>query len=227
MINAKLGYLNDNKHSWTPGRYAMFGLRFGQLAGPWEQREDGSWREQGEYRDWLRRDEAVTYRLKWLKDERDGYQPQLYDQLAENYRRVGHEAAERRVLIAKQERRRRNLPLPAKAWNWVSFLLLGYGYRVWQALILFLLLLGGGTAFFEAYGHPVTQHDRSQYPPHFAPWIYTLDLLLPVINLGERENWIAKPGAPQIVATVLIIAGWILATTFLAGLSGLVRRTNE
>jgi hypothetical protein len=76
-VEALLNLINACSATCTPGRLRNVWVAVGQLAGPWEQREDGSWREQGEYRDWLRRDEAVTYRLKWLKDERDDYQPQL------------------------------------------------------------------------------------------------------------------------------------------------------
>ncbi len=171
------------------------------------------------------RDAAVTERLLWLKHERDGFHAHLYDQLARHYREIGHESSERRVLIAKQWYRRKELPLLSKTWNWISCATLGYGYRSWRALGLFLVFFAAGTWYFGTHDS-VFRHDYTVHPPKFRSWIYTLDLLLPVINLGQRENWVAKPGFPQTLATILIVMGWVLATTFLAGISGLVRRTN-
>lgn len=229
LINAKLGYLRDNGvPSWPRGKYALYGLDFGQIAGPKEQKPDGGWYTEGVNRKGLwQRDQAVTERLEWLENERDGFHAHLYDQLAEHYRRIGHESSERRVLIARQRNRRKELPLFAKGWNVISGALLGYGYRSWQAVGWFALLLVAGTMFFDAsHHHKVFQHDGNEHPPRFVAFLYTLDLLLPVINLGQREDWIAKHTWPQLVATALVIAGWILTTTFLAGITGLVRRTN-
>jgi hypothetical protein len=50
--------------------------------------------------------------------------------------------------------------------------------------------------------------------------IYTLDLLLPIIDLGQERafqpvGWLAY---------VLILAGWLLATTIAAGLTRSLRR---
>jgi hypothetical protein len=230
LINAKLGYLRDNKYSWPERRYALYGLDFGQIAGPKEQKPNGGWyTEKVNRKGLLRRDQAVTDRLKWLGDERDGYHAHLYDQLAEHYRRIGHEASERRVLINRQWARRKELPTAAKAWNWVSWALLAYGYRSRRTLVAFSILLLAGMLVFDVSGHHhVMNHDdQGQKAPHFSALIYTLDLLLPIINLGQRENWVPTRGWPQFAATALIIAGWVLATMFLAGLSGLVRRTNS
>lgn len=237
LINANVGYLNDleREKSWPYKRYALYGLRFGQLGGPKEQRPDGSWREERTYPTRIGRDEAVLERRDWLRGDRDGFHPQLYDQLAENYARIGHEASRRSILISKQWDRRRSLSVrnswlnaPQAALDLVSWALIGYGYRPHRVFYWFLILFGIGCGYFAYEGHhAVKPHDPMQYGPRYSPAIYTLDLLLPVINLGQREYWIAKPGFPQDLSTALIIAGWLLATVFLAGISGLVRRYNE
>ena len=55
------------------------------------------------------------------------------------------------------------------------------------------------------------------------PALYALDLLLPVINLGQDGAW--KPaGAGQWFATALVLLGWVLATTVAAGATRLLRR---
>ena len=68
-------------------------------------------------------------RLEWLGRHRGGYVPQLYDQLANTYRRAGDERAARMVAVAKQRRRRHALsPL-----SWLWYITVGYGYRPWLA----------------------------------------------------------------------------------------------
>jgi hypothetical protein len=226
LINAQTAYLRDNEHSWTPKRYALYNLNFGQIAGPKEQRDDGSWLPQGKDRDWRRRDKAVTARLDWLKHDRDGFHGHLHDQLARHYRQIGHDTSERRVLINKQWRRFGVLGWRGRAWNLVSWLLWGYGYRVWQVIIWFAALFAFGAHYFDTPHHSrVMEHLPKA--PEFSSEIYSLDLLLPVINLSQRESWVARGADPKIVATGMIIAGWILATTFVAGLTGIVKRPND
>jgi hypothetical protein len=235
LINATVGYLKDDETSWTDKRYALYGLRFGQLGGPREQNKDGSWREERASGTSWGRDNAMLARRAWLRGDRDGYHAQLYDQLAENYARIGHEASRRSILISKQWDRRKSLSirnnwLNTAPWilNLASWALIGYGYRPHRALYWFVALFVISFGYFDYRGHQaVKPHEPLLHNPHFSPAIYTLDLLLPVINLGQREYWIARPGIPQDLSTVLIIAGWLLATVFLAGVSGLVRRYNE
>lgn len=50
-------------------------------------------------------------RLDWLRRDNDRYLPQPYEQLAETYRKLGHDAERRHVLLAKH-RHRRSAPAP-------------------------------------------------------------------------------------------------------------------
>jgi hypothetical protein len=53
--------------------------------------------------------------------------------------------------------------------------------------------------------------------------IYALDLLLPVVNLGQKYAF--NPGsAEQWFSYALIAAGWPLATTIAAGLARVLTR---
>jgi hypothetical protein len=54
--------------------------------------------------------------------------------------------------------------------------------------------------------------------------VYTLDLLLPVIDFGQEHAYQPR-GAAQWLAYGLIAAGWILATTVAAGLTRVLNRT--
>jgi hypothetical protein len=63
-------------------------------------------------------------------------------------------------------------------WGLIQNLLVGYGYRPWLAGLWILVLLAAGTVFSA-----VTP------PPAFSAPAYTLDLLLPVVNLGQEAAW--------------------------------------
>jgi hypothetical protein len=67
----------------------------------------------------------------------------------------------------------------------------------------------------------------------FAVGWYTLDVLVPLIDLGQQKMWLPNPGAfPTPWAGwlvvgwywVTIIAGWLLGTVAVAGLTGVIRR---
>ncbi len=163
-----------------------------------------------------------TRRLAWLRREAEGYLPQPYEQLAHVYRRDGQEEAARRVAIAKQWRRRRVLGLPGKIWNWLLYLTVGYGYRAWQAGLWLTALLGLGTYVFDQ-AHPANIVSTKQPAPEFTAWAYTLDILLPVIKLGQEDVWQPR-GTALYCSWAIIGAGWLLTTTVIAGLTNVLKR---
>ena len=96
----------------------------------------------------------------------------------------------------------------------------GYGYRPRRALGWLALLLTGGSIVFSVAPPPVLEVGNA---PHFNGIIYTLDLLLPVVNLGQKYAF-NPGGAEQWLSYFLIAAGWTLATTVAAGLARVLRR---
>jgi len=56
------------------------------------------------------------------------------------------------------------------------------------------------------------------------PLIYTIDLILPVINFDQGKSYVPTAGS-QWIAYLLTAAGWILATTIAAGVARAVNRT--
>lgn len=61
----------------------------------------------------------------------------------------------------------------------------------------------------------------SDAPPRNA-LLYTVDVLLPFIDLGYGK-WIAH-GAVLTVTALLVVLGWVLATAVLAAFTGVLRR---
>ena len=58
--------------------------------------------------------------------------------------------------------------------------------------------------------------------PAFNAFLYTLDQMLPIIDLGYAK-WVPG-GVAQVVSTVTTIFGWVFVTALLAALTGLLRR---
>ena len=160
-------------------------------------------------------------RLPWLSRSPAGFVPQPYEQLAATYQRQGHDADARTVLVAKHRSMRRTLPPPARLWSLLQDATVGYGYRPLRAVWLLLCLLATGSALFTAW--PPAAVGDGKAPP-FQPAIYTLDLLLPLVDLGQERSY-APTGLTQWAAVALIGIGWLLATTVAAGASRVLRRT--
>ncbi|MEU1258798.1 oxidoreductase, partial [Streptomyces chartreusis] len=59
----------------------------------------------------------------------------------------------------------------------------------------------------------------------WQPAIYTLDLLLPVLDLGQEAAW-RTSGASQWIALFLVILGWLLATIVTAGAAAVILHRN-
>lgn len=71
------------------------------------------------------------------------------------------------------------------------------------------------------------QWEASSYPA-FSPWMYSLDTLLPVLDMGQRTFWRpnpAKPGGRIAIGYFYFhsVVGWALSLLAVAGFSGLVK----
>ncbi|MEU8349729.1 membrane-associated oxidoreductase [Streptomyces sp. NPDC048845] len=159
-------------------------------------------------------------RLPLLEREAGGYVPFAYEQLTAAYRTVGDEAAARTVQLAKLRRRRRTLPRYARIWGHLQDATVGYGFRPMRAAgWLLALLVTGALAFGLRPPAPL----KADEAPQFNAVFYTLDLLLPIIGFGQ-ESAFAPRGGYQWLSYVLIVTGWVLATTTAAGVSRSLRR---
>ncbi|MFF0576142.1 hypothetical protein [Streptosporangium saharense] len=162
---------------------------------------------------------SVADRLTWVDKDPYGYRPQPYEQLAAWFRKIGHEQDARRVLLAKQRRRRHTLRPAGRTWGRLLDLLVGYGYRPWLAGLWVAVLLAAGTGVFASV--PPTQIDPEEVRV-FQPFVYTLDLLAPVSVFEQRGAW-DPVGWTRWLAWTLIASGWILATALIAGAARVLR----
>ncbi|SDK10916.1 hypothetical protein [Streptomyces indicus] len=164
--------------------------------------------------------EPAARRLPLLTRDIDGYVPHSYEQLALAYRALGDDTAARTVQLAKQRRHRATLPVHAKAWGLLQDLTVGYGFRPVRAAGWLLSLLLTGWIAYTVQPPPALKEGEA---PDFSSFFYALDLLLPLVDLGQERAY-APEGGLQTLSYVLILAGWVLATTVAAGITRALSR---
>lgn len=119
------------------------------------------------------------------------------------------------MLLAKQRARRRTLRPAGRVWSRLLDATVGHGYRPWLAGLWLCALTPAGTLVFAAADGPY----RSGGGPRFQPFVYTLDLLIPIGGLGQRDTWHWTGGPAQVLAYALIAMGWVLTTALVAGVT--------
>ncbi|TDU78708.1 oxidoreductase [Streptomyces sp. KS 21] len=162
----------------------------------------------------------LARRLEWVAAATAEYSPEPYERLATVLRASGEDADAREVLLAKQRRRRATLPPALKAWGYLQDWTVAYGYRPGRAALWMAVLWAAGALLFSRHEPPPIKADEH---PKWEAALYALDLLLPVIDLGQEGQWKVE-GGWQWGSAALVLLGWILATTVAAGASRLLRR---
>lgn len=119
------------------------------------------------------------------------YNPEPYERLASVLRSGGEDEDAREVLLAKQRRRRESLPIAAKLWGYMQDWTVAYGYRPGRAAVWMAVLWAAGSLAFAHASHPPVQ--PGGHPP-WNPALFALDLLLPVIDLGQVGVWRLQGG---------------------------------
>jgi hypothetical protein len=199
---ARIGNLTDAPTSWPgAGHITLSGFSYNSLA------------SHGDF--------SLDERVAWLADATPEYNPEPYETLAQALRDSGEDSDAREVLLHKQRRRRETLPLAGRLWGYLQEATVGYGYRPGRAALWMALLWAFGAVYFAVHRTPPPVD--SQAWPQWNPALFALDLLLPVIDLGQSEAW-RLSGVEQWVATVITILGWVLASTVATGASRLLRR---
>ncbi|MFF4761979.1 oxidoreductase [Streptomyces sp. NPDC001292] len=201
LSGARIVTLVDRASSWPgPGSLHMGGFAYENLVprGPF----------------------PLAERLNWVAAATAEYNPEPYERLAAVLREAGEDVDAREVLLAKQRRRRETLPLAAKLVGYVQDWTVAYGYRPGRAAVWMAVLWAAGSLAFARAGPPPADPGGH---PEWNPALFALDLLLPVVDLGQAGEW-QLSGGWQWLAAALVLLGWTLATTVAAGATRLLRR---
>ncbi|GAB2809219.1 hypothetical protein GCM10022221_03210 [Actinocorallia aurea] len=197
LEHARLGVLCDDAASW-PDVIGLNGLTYEAL----EPRM------------------PAEQRLEWLRRDEDGFQPQPYEQLAAHYTRTGQEREAQTVLLARERHQSDGSNWTGRVWGRLQDVTVGFGYQPLRAATWLALLVALGSLVF-AVSPP--QPIKADEHPHFNAVIYTLDLLLPIVDLGQ-ERAFDPAGADQWFSFLLVAAGWILASTIAAAAARTIGR---
>jgi hypothetical protein len=236
LEDAHVGQLEDNNWPptgeqasgyWPPGgKLCLSGFTYGGLA-----------------------DASVDQRLEWISSQYQGakrtaFAAQPYEQLADWYSRAGQDSEARAVAIARRRDLRKygNLKWYRKFGNWFLDATIRYGYETWRAaaglavvFVAFWVLSWGGAQLHVIVPTgdvkspvPTATHCTSDYPC-FYPFGYTIDTVIPIINVHQADHWGPDGSKPFGLLWVIGVwgataAGWALATLLVAGYTGLVRQ---
>ena len=180
---------------------------------------------------------AATEWLEILRARTSGYSPQPYRQLAAASQAAGHDAVTRQILMAQRTDQldRAKMTRTERAWGKFTGVTLGYGYQPWRALLglLGIIILAvilnvsygaqGGLAHTKASGSPGTPCSTLERVG------VGLNFSVPVVNISAGGTCGTTQSAPGNTITIsgwiLQLAAWSLATLFIAGFTGVVRKT--
>ena len=197
---------------------------------------------------------TATRRLEWIHSQYQRsaaggtahFATQPYEQLTAVYRQAGQDTEAGEVAIARRADLRKfgDLKPYRRFGNWFLDKTIKYGYQTWRAAaylaivfvaFLALSIVGQHRQLIVPVGNihglrpvPSATQCTSDYPC-FYPFGYTIDTVIPLINVHQADFWGPDGHAAwgwvwvslTWTATVL---GWALATLLVAGYTGLVRQ---
>ncbi len=172
--------------------------------------------------------------LTWLsRQPKDRISLQPYEQLARVLRQAGRESMAQEVQIQKRrEIRKRSRNWLSNALDWILDVTIRYGYRPSRVILPSLgFVIAGMIIFWFAFpSEIVLTKPNEQTPVWFNAFIYSLDTFLPIISLHQKEYFIPRGnwswGGTFVAAYywLHILAGWVLVTLGVAGITGIVKK---
>jgi len=184
--------------------------------------------------------ERVKDRLAWvgLMSQGGKFYPQPYEQLMQVYRATGHTNWARDVGFELEKKRQEVMgPWLWKRWYSALRLTIGYGYKPFRVLVCWLVLIAVGLALFSgiipcpdpyrtesAPCHCMAPSDAEvllsedwkmhgilpKDYPGFNPVYYAVEAALPVLPLGQTENWHPKTWWVRWVQGAITIIGALI-----------------
>jgi hypothetical protein len=170
----------------------------------------------GEKTEW-----SSKLRTRWLRAT-TGFQQAAWQQLIQVYRSQGLDDEANRAAIAMQNDRmtRAGLSWYRRTGRYILWAVVGHGYRPWLAgawaatlIAIFALLI------WQFPGMFVANPDVHGSP---QPVAYATDTFLPIVNLGQADDW-TPTGWMRWLDWTVILLGWALTTIFVAGFTRIVR----
>jgi hypothetical protein len=151
----------------------------------------------------------------WFAKQKS-FSPQPYEQLAMVFQNEGRDDDARAIRYDGRERERSESGGLRYAWLTTLDGAIGYGHHIERALVwsIGLVVLGA-----------IVLHISGEGPKHGLPvgLSYSFDMLLPIIKLRDAHYQIDLAGWPRYYFYVHKVAGFVLASFLVAGISGLTK----
>jgi hypothetical protein len=159
------------------------------------------------------------------------YSAQPYEQLASVLRTEGYTNLADDVLFDKKEAEKKSSTFLSRTWVLLSMqhYLIGYGYDYSYVFYssAFLIVVGYLAIRFNKEGKDRAKknQDGKSKESHPNVWciIYSIDMLLPVLQLERRNYDIHPDGFAKYWFYIHRTAGYILATFIIAGVTGITK----
>lgn len=173
--------------------------------------------------------------ISWLENSKAHYSD-AYQQMGLACRTKGFDHAVRDIAIARQRdlRKRGHLQKSGRLWNWLLDISSGYGYKLHRPLLLLagMAILGALIFTWADTKNLMFGTNGPESVPFFQPLVYSIQLLIPGMNLQQVPVWLPKPHTaeePWLMAYiwVSIVIGWVLSGALLAGLGRLWRQGDR
>lgn len=210
LRNTHVGALNDTIDSWERVKLDLVGFTYDRLGGLRATKNSIMAARPKEWllENWLAKQEGF----------KDSFIPQPFEQLANVLRQNGYPVNANYLMIAKLNHLRdspRTSTLTS-AGLWLQYVLIGYGYRNWQAFFWFIGLaaLGAWVCSRSPAGREMKMSERF--------W-YSVDIAVPVFDLDKSHATVKLTDRCAIYFYFHKAAGFILISFVIAGLSGLTR----
>jgi hypothetical protein len=162
----------------------------------------------------------ISWLTGWLAKQKK-FSPTPYEQLATALVNAGHREKANEILYAGRERERSKTKLPGRKKFWLTLqkIFIGYGYRLQYSLywVLGFVILGVLVLRLFRQAPAIGLLDEV---------FYSIDTLLPIIDLDERYSKILLDGWARYYFYIHKMIGYVLAFFIIAGLTGLTKRTK-
>lgn len=233
LDGASTSVLWDDPGNWPP-RFSIVGFEYRRF---WKEPALSLW--------------DVEKRIAWLARQ-EPLDAAPYEQLAGVLRARGQPQRAQMVQIAYLRRERSGLNLRGRAAGWLWDKLTRYGFQPWRVVVLMAVLILGLTGLlsfttprealraegasgvtYEPDG-PVGARGPGAEPCGdgdvrcFRPVFYAVDVVVPLVDLGQRQTWRVEPHEPwgtsvEVLVAISTLLGWTFSTVFALSFTHLAR----
>jgi len=202
LRNTDVGALQDTEDAW-PGKITLDDFSYSRLGGLAGDFGEIAKRKCAWFTNWLAKSE---------------YSPQPYEQLGEVLQKAGYQETANQVLYAGKQREKKGSGWCRSLWMFLQDVFIGYGFKLERSLYWVIILTALGMVILTLSDQGPTPHSV------LSRFFYTLDRLLPFIQLDKAYDNVTLTGYTQIYFYLHRILGYFLGFFIIAGLSGLTKK---